>query len=344
MNFSINENSSTPKYRQIVDSILHGIEIGALHRDEQLPSINELSEEYYLARDTVEKAYNVLKKDGVIQSVRGKGYFIRREGPGQLRVLLLMNKLSAYKKIIYYSLLNTFGDKAIIDLRLHHHDAARFAQLLRENLGQYHYYVVMPHFYDQTTGHTASAREVDVLNLLAEIPSNELVLLDKDLPELKGNHIAVFQQFSSDLYAALESGADLLEKYRKLTLIFPKDVQYPRELIQGFRNYGVHYRKEFTILSTTQGHTIEPGTAYIVLEDSDLAELVRQARHHSLQLGCDVGILSFNETPLKEVLADGITVVSTDHEHMGQTAARMMLNRQSGKVKNPFQLIRRSSL
>lgn len=342
MNFIINEHSITPKYRQIVDAVLHGIEIGTLQRNEQLPSINELSEEYYLARDTVEKAYNVLKKEGVIQSVRGKGYFVRREGPGQLRVLLLMNKLSAYKKIIYYALLNTFGDQATIDLRLHHHDAARFASLLRENLGQYHYYVVMPHFYEQLG--TSTAREVDVLSLLAEIPSNELVLLDKDLPDLKGDHIAVFQQFDHDLYEALESGTDLLEKYQKLAVIFPKDVQYPRDLLRGFRNYGVHYKKDFFVLDTALGHDIEPGTAYIVLEDSDLAELVRQARHRNLMLGRDVGIVSFNETPLKEVLADGITVVSTDHELMGKTAARMMLERQSGKVRNPFQLIRRGSL
>jgi DNA-binding LacI/PurR family transcriptional regulator len=81
-----------------------------------------------------------------------------------------------------------------------------------------------------------------------------------------------------------------------------------------------------------------------VLEDSDLAELVRQARRSSLALGKDVGILAFNETPLKEVLADGITVVSTDHELMGRTAALLMLNHQAEKVKNPFKLIRRSSL
>ncbi|QHW00903.1 GntR family transcriptional regulator [Spirosoma endbachense] len=342
MQLTINERSSIPKYRQIVDAVLHGIETGALHRDEQLPSINELSEEFYLARDTVEKAYKVLKKEGVIQAVRGKGYFIRREGPDQLRVLLIMNKLSAYKKIIYYALLDELGAGAVVDLRLHHHDAAQFAQLIRESQGEYNYYVVMPHFYEQAA--TASTQPANVQTLLAEIPSDKLVLLDKDLPDLKGNHIAVFQQFDRDLYEALESGADLLEKYRKLLLVFPKDVRYPPEIVRGFRNYAVHHRKDFAILATTVNHIIEPETAYIVLEDSDLAELVRQAKRQNLMLGRDVGILSFNETPLKEVLADGITVVSTDHEQMGRTAAQLMLDHRPEKVKNPFKLIRRGSL
>lgn len=342
MQLIINERSSTPKYRQIVDAVMHGIETGALHRDEQLPSINELSGEYDLARDTVEKAYNFLKKEGIIHSVKGKGYFIRQEGPDQLRVLLIINKLSAYKKIVYYSLLDALGPGAVVDLRLHHHSVSQLEHLLQENKALYHYYVVMPHIYAKyaTSGHEATKVE----NLLADIPSEKLVLLDKDLPGLKGDYIAVYQEFDRDIYEALVAASDLLAKYQKLVLIFPKDVRYPDDIVRGFRNYAVHYQKEFTILETTINYSIDTNTAYIVLEDSDLAELVRQARRSSLTLGKDVGILAFNETPLKEVLADGITVVSTDHELMGRTAALLMLNHRAEKVKNPFKLIRRSSL
>jgi DNA-binding LacI/PurR family transcriptional regulator len=57
-----------------------------------------------------------------------------------------------------------------------------------------------------------------------------------------------------------------------------------------------------------------------------------------------MGILSFNETTLKEVLADGITVMSTDFETMGRTAAALLLDGKKLKVKNPFTVIRRNSL
>jgi DNA-binding LacI/PurR family transcriptional regulator len=55
-----------------------------------------------------------------------------------------------------------------------------------------------------------------------------------------------------------------------------------------------------------------------------------------------VGIISFNETILKDLLE--ITVISTDFEAMGQTAAHMLLNKEPQQVKNPFHMIVRKSL
>ena len=46
--------------------------------DDKMPSINMLSEEFYLSRDTVEKAYKILKERKIITSVRGKGFYISR--------------------------------------------------------------------------------------------------------------------------------------------------------------------------------------------------------------------------------------------------------------------------
>jgi DNA-binding LacI/PurR family transcriptional regulator len=59
-------------------------------------------------------------------------------------------------------------------------------------------------------------------------------------------------------------------------------------------------------------------------------------------LGEEMGVISYNETPLKDLL--GITVVSTDFKAMGETAARMVRNKENGKVKNPFSLINRNSM
>ena len=75
---SIDENSRVPKYKQIVDSIVHNITIGNLHINQKIPSINKFSEEFYISRDTVEKAYNILKKRKVITSIKGKGFYITR--------------------------------------------------------------------------------------------------------------------------------------------------------------------------------------------------------------------------------------------------------------------------
>ena len=55
----INENSRKPKYIQIVDSFTSNISRGILNINDKVPSINMLSEEFNLSRDTVEKAYKI---------------------------------------------------------------------------------------------------------------------------------------------------------------------------------------------------------------------------------------------------------------------------------------------
>ena len=84
--------------------------------------------------------------------------------------------------------------------------------------------------------------------------------------------------------------------------------------------------------------------AYIVIEESDLCNIIKKTRDKNLQIGQEVGIISYNDSPLKEILLDGITVVSTDHNKMGETAARLILDNSREKIKNPFVLIRRRSL
>lgn len=216
----LNPVDKKPKYKQIVESIITDIERTVLKNNEQLPSISELSEEYYQARDTVEKAYKELKERGYITSVQGKGFYVERKTSAKLSILLVFNKLSSYKKIIYYSFLRTLGDKAKVDLQIHHYNATLFKEIIENNLGKYNYYVIMPHFFQDVD-------KVDYLKIIRSIPTDQLVLLDKDLPGLKTDHLAIYQDFEKDIYSALESATDLLAKYNKLVLVFPSEVNYP---------------------------------------------------------------------------------------------------------------------
>jgi DNA-binding transcriptional regulator YhcF (GntR family) len=87
----IDEQSVTPKYQQLTNSILHAIERGNIEKDYPLPSINDLSYELEISRDTAEKAYRQLKQLGVVGSVPGKGYFISKTDFKQsIKVFLLL--------------------------------------------------------------------------------------------------------------------------------------------------------------------------------------------------------------------------------------------------------------
>lgn len=331
----LNHKSKTPKYKQIVESIITDIERGILKKNDQLPSISEMSAHYDLARDTVEKAYRELRERGFIVSVQGKGYYVSGGNDGKIRILLIFNKLSSYKRLIYYSFLQELGERTQVDLQVHHYSAKLFADIIERNLGKYNYYVVMPHF----------VHDLDKVNLeqvMKSIPADELVFLDKDYPALSGKYPAVFQDFQRDIFNALLSANDLLQKYQQMVLVMPSDGNYPTEIARGFHNYCVNYKKTYRIIETATEEQLQAGTAYCVIEETDLAELIKKIRETNWKLGQDIGLISFNDTTLKEVL--DITVITTDFGAMGRTTAQLLLEGRKEKVKNPFYLIQRGSL
>jgi len=143
----LNDYSANPKYVQVADSIKQAVQDGHLKINDTLPSINELSFDLAVSRDTIEKSYRKLKSDGILGSVPGKGFFIKStEIEKQLKVFLLFNKLSEHKKIIYDSFAATLGDKASIDFYIYNNDFSIFKKLLTRHIGSYSHYVIIPHF------------------------------------------------------------------------------------------------------------------------------------------------------------------------------------------------------
>jgi DNA-binding LacI/PurR family transcriptional regulator len=72
--------------------------------------------------------------------------------------------------------------------------------------------------------------------------------------------------------------------------------------------------------------------------------MVKMAKYYNLKLGKKFGIVSFNDTMLKEVVGGGITTISTDFVEMGKTLADMVLTKRMGQIRNPSKLIVRNSL
>lgn len=77
MLFQINFKSGKPAYLQIVDQVKAAAASGALRPGEALPSIRPLAEELRLNRNTVAKAYSELESLGVIETLPGKGCFLK---------------------------------------------------------------------------------------------------------------------------------------------------------------------------------------------------------------------------------------------------------------------------
>ena len=67
-----------PKYQQIINQILAEIRNEELVVGSIIPSLNKMKKQYDLSQDTVLKAYNILKAQGIITSQVGKGYIISK--------------------------------------------------------------------------------------------------------------------------------------------------------------------------------------------------------------------------------------------------------------------------
>ena len=77
MRLQLSFNSGKPVYLQIVDQVKSAAASGALRAGEGLPSIRPLAEQLRVNRNTVAKAYSELESQGVIETLAGKGCFLR---------------------------------------------------------------------------------------------------------------------------------------------------------------------------------------------------------------------------------------------------------------------------
>lgn len=340
----IDKNSRIPKYQQIVDSIIYNISKGNLKIDEKIPSINNLSEQFYLSRDTVEKAYSILKERKIITSIRGKGFYVNKTKLiSKVNILFLINKLSWYKMEIYYSFLNSLGPNSYVDLHIYHCDESLFLNLLNKHKKAYDYYVIMPHFKTEDLQHTSTTVAVSLA--LNKIPKNKLIIMDNKKIPIEDNIITVYEDYEKDIYNALQEGLKKIATYKKVILVYPQKsfYPYPKRIKHGFMKFCIENNLDFDIIDEVyKDMVLIKGDLIITIDEDDLICLIDLIREKEFVLKDDIGVISYNDTPLKALL--GITVISTDFKIMGETTSKMILNNETGKFKVPFKFIDRTSL
>ncbi len=328
---SIQANIGIPKYKQIISSIEKAIEEGKLVKGEKLPSINKICLEFSLSRDTVFQAYEELKKRGIIFSILGKGYYIKStEINIKQRIFLLFDELNIFKEDIYNSFLLHIGKDVQVDIFFHHFNIEVFKKLINDSNGNYTKYIIMP------------TNLAEAPSIIKTLPVNDVFILDQtnsDLVEFP----SVFQNFVTDIYNALLIGKPELDKYKKLIIIFP-GFREPIGMKIGFEKFCNDFHFEYEIISEFSDKNIKIGEVYIIPNDRDLVGVIEKSKNQNLKIGIDFGIISYNETPLKKVVENGITTISTDFIAMGKIVAEMILNGKKEQIENKCSLIIRNSL
>jgi GntR family transcriptional regulator len=115
MRFQLSFKSGKPVYLQIVDQVRSAAAAGAIKAGDPLPSIRPLAEDLRVNRNTVAKAYAELESQGIIETLAGKGCFIRANN-------------SPYKKEVRLKLLTEEIDEAVVQA---HHLQVSKSEFLR---------------------------------------------------------------------------------------------------------------------------------------------------------------------------------------------------------------------
>lgn len=328
MNFDVDINSDIPKYQQLVNAINDALSNNSLTSGDALPSVNKICRELKLSRDTVFKAYSILKEHGVIESVPNKGYYVAND---TRKVLLVLDTFKAYKEVLYHAFVNNLPKKVIVDVQFHHYNINNFKTILNNSKGKYFKYVVM------TFNHKS------IPSILSEFDNDKLLLIDWNIHSTTHNNY-IFQDFGVAFYDALKEAIIPFKKYKKLVFLYPTFTNHPTETITFFKLFCETYSFKYKIITNPDEFLVAKCEAYISVSDRILGTFLEQCKIKDFEPGTDVGFLSYNETPMKKFIYKGISVVSTNFKELGTQAASFI--NQDRPIQNyiPTKLILRESL
>jgi DNA-binding LacI/PurR family transcriptional regulator len=222
-------------------------------------------------------------------------------------------------------------NNVIVDLQFHHYSVKNFKSMLDIQNGKYYKYIVMG--FDHP----------EVKKALSKIDERRLLLIDWDLHSKKVSNF-IFQDFGQGFYNCLVEALPLFKKYKAINFIYPEFTYHPWESVIYFKKFCQTHNLTFDVIKSSKNFIVNKDTAYITVNDRMLYELLDQCLNYNFELGKDVGVLSYNETPIKRFTYKGISVVSVDFKDFGVKAAEFVTSDSKIQTYLPTQLILRESL
>jgi len=334
LDISIDHDSSVTKVQQLINELIRAINT-KLDKGDILPSINTLSKDLGISRDTVFKAYNELRKRQIVDSTPTKGYYVSKE---MNKVLIFLDFYSPFKDIVYREIESILGSAYSIDLIFHHYNFNLFENIILESIGRYNFYIVM----------NFDTQDFAICDVLKKIEPSKLLLLDipianwKDFEKKKYNYL--WQDFDQAVYESLDSILPDLKKYRNFQIIYPSKLKHPAITLKAYVLFCHNNIIQSGIIHTSNDLDVKRGDAYFALRQHDLTVILSQCKEKKLEVGKDVGIIAYNDSLLYEFVSNGITVITTNFKEMGRKAALFIMEGRMVKETIPTAVIHRNSI
>jgi len=329
---ALKKENGYPKYLKIVDGISEAIADSEFKKGDLLPSVNGLSAELGVARETVVTAYKNLKDKGIISSRQGVGFYVDDVNTHQkLKVALVLYAFHSFQEIFYNTFREALGEDVKIEVFFHHNNKKQYEQIISSITGKYGMYVVAPI-------HNKITQKV-----LTGIQPNKLLIIDR-FENLGKQYSYIAQEFYKTTLRVFEQLLKELKSFKSIILFYRKDSDYPKNIKKAFLYFIKKHQLNGVVENYYQSHLLKKNCAYITIGDVDLWKLLKDAQQQNLEVGKHIGILSANDSPVKEIISGGITTFFADFDYMAAKAAKFVLNKTPVKEILKVELYRRKSL
>jgi DNA-binding LacI/PurR family transcriptional regulator len=246
-----------------------------------------------------------------------------------------VGKITENNKAIFNAFVNASNKDVTVDIFTYNYKSDNFRDIINAHLGNYHYYVIMPHLIEENE---------ENLKCLKKISGERLIFLEQSMASMHGLNSSILSNSADEIYNVMQQHLKHFKKYKTLNLVLTEDEYFDAELISGFRGFCETNNFDFQVLDGFQEEEVQAGNVYLTMDDIDLVAVIKSAQNQELTLGKEFGLISLNDNCYKEILAGGIAVISSNPAEIGKLAANVVQVGKRQQLQVPMQMILRKSL
>ncbi len=325
-------NPGYSKHEQLVLGFINAIDEKILVKGDRLPSVNTMIQETGFARETIVKGYKELIEKGIIESKNRMGYYLSNIDTRQMaKVALVLYAFDSIQETFHNAFRAAVGPDIHIDVFFHHQNIETFETIINNINGKYSMYIVTPMPHPKTAG------------ILKVLPSHKFLMTDRFEP-MPGDFSYVIQEFEKSSYRVFVELLDTIRQFDEMVFFSRPNSESPVEIVRAFKKFVKDYKINYSIKKEYVQGSVERGKVYFVCNDRQTWMLLKDCIAQNIKLGKDIGILSQDDDPVKEIICDGITTYSADFTLMAQKAAHFVRTQEKIQEIIPTVLKRRNSL
>jgi hypothetical protein len=159
---------------------------------------------------------------------------------------------------------------------------------------------------------------------------------------LEGDFNHITQEFGDSSYQVFTQLASRIKRFDEIIFYHSPRSLDPKEIVSSFKKFLKDFTVKGRIVNEYVPGSVVKGKVYFTLDNFALWQIMRDCKSLELVPGKDLGVLSSNDEPAKEII--GITTFSADFSNMGKLAGQAIVNKESISLTVPTILFERNTL